>query len=148
MLLKQATISPIYKGMDKSLPENYRPVALTSHIIKVFEKCVRDKVFTYQDEQGLFASQYELEKEGLPFLNSWDIMTGCWGTWQGARMLTQCPWISPKVFDKVHHGVLPPKIKLLGISGKLRIRVHNFLTRRAQIVTVNGHRSDEVPVSI
>ena len=35
-LLKTAFIIPIHKGDSKSLPKNYRPVALTSHIIKAF----------------------------------------------------------------------------------------------------------------
>ena len=34
-------ISPVYKGGSRSIPKNYRPVALTSHIIKVFERVVR-----------------------------------------------------------------------------------------------------------
>ena len=36
--LKRCTITPIYKGGSRSLAANYRPVALTSHVIKVFEK--------------------------------------------------------------------------------------------------------------
>ena len=34
-------ISPIHKGGRRSVPKNYRPVALTSHLIKVFERVVR-----------------------------------------------------------------------------------------------------------
>eukprot|EP00111_Clytia_hemisphaerica_P005295 TCONS_00015300-protein len=39
--LKKSTINPIYKGGNKSLAANYRPVALTSHVIKIFEKVIR-----------------------------------------------------------------------------------------------------------
>ena len=34
-------ISPIHKGGSRSVPKNYRPVALTSHLIKVFERVIR-----------------------------------------------------------------------------------------------------------
>ena len=31
-------ICPIHKGGSRAIPKNYRPVALTSHLIKVFER--------------------------------------------------------------------------------------------------------------
>ena len=36
--LKRAIITPIYKGGSRNLPKNNRPVALTSHLIKILEK--------------------------------------------------------------------------------------------------------------
>ena len=36
--LKKSHIVPIHKGGNRTQPERYRPVALTSHLIKVFEK--------------------------------------------------------------------------------------------------------------
>ena len=36
--LKLASITPIYKGDSRNLPKNYRPVAVTSHLIKILEK--------------------------------------------------------------------------------------------------------------
>ena len=33
---KTAAVIPIHKGGDKSMPANYRPVSLTSVIVKVF----------------------------------------------------------------------------------------------------------------
>ena len=35
---RSARITPIFKGGSKSLPKNYRPIALTSHLIKILEK--------------------------------------------------------------------------------------------------------------
>jgi hypothetical protein len=34
-------ITPVHNGGSRGLPKNYRPVALTSHIVKVFERVVR-----------------------------------------------------------------------------------------------------------
>ena len=34
-------ISPVHKGGSRGIAKNYRPVALTSHIVKVFERVVR-----------------------------------------------------------------------------------------------------------
>ena len=39
-VLKTATIVPIYKGDSRAVPKNYRPVSLTSHLIKTFERVI------------------------------------------------------------------------------------------------------------
>ncbi|KAG0713115.1 RNA-directed DNA polymerase from mobile element jockey [Chionoecetes opilio] len=48
-----------------------------------------------------------------------------------------------KAFDKVDHGILLHKIKALGLRGKLRIWLHDFLTERVQSVVVDGQSSKE-----
>ena len=41
--LKRALITAIYKGGYRSLPKNYRPVSLTSHLIKIVAKILSKK---------------------------------------------------------------------------------------------------------
>jgi hypothetical protein len=48
-----AAITPIFKGGDKSVPKNYRPVALTSHLTKVFEKVLREEIVEHLLENDL-----------------------------------------------------------------------------------------------
>ena len=36
-----SVIVPLYKGGDKTLAENYRPLALTNHLIKTFERVLK-----------------------------------------------------------------------------------------------------------
>ena len=45
-ILKTSYNTPVFKKGNQGLPENYRPVALTSHVTKVFEKIVRKKLKT------------------------------------------------------------------------------------------------------
>ena len=40
-------IAPIHKGGSRSLPKQYRPVALTSHLIKVFERVLRTELVSH-----------------------------------------------------------------------------------------------------
>ena len=42
-IYKTANVAPMQKGGSKGDAKNYRPIALTSHIIKIFEKVVRKR---------------------------------------------------------------------------------------------------------
>ena len=46
-----------------------------------------------------------------------------------------------KAFNKCYINLLIHKAKTLGITGKVRIRIHSFLTSRKQNVVVNGTKS-------
>ena len=52
--LKNCTITPIHKGGSRSLAANYRPVALTSHVIKIFEKVLRNHIVNHMNKNDLF----------------------------------------------------------------------------------------------
>ena len=45
-------VCPIHKGGSKVDPSQYRPVALTSHLIKVFERVVRKVLVQYLESMG------------------------------------------------------------------------------------------------
>ena len=141
-LLKQATISPIHKGGDKSLPQNYRPVALTSHIIKVFEKCVRNHITTYMEENNLLNTSQHGFRKGRSCLSNllthYDQLLH--NLAEGKN--TDVVFLDfAKAFDKVDHGVLLHKLKSLGITGKLGLWLHSFLVGRSQSVAVDGEKS-------
>ena len=46
-------ISPIHKGGSRGIPSNYRPVALTSHIMKMFERVVRRQIVAHMEDNDL-----------------------------------------------------------------------------------------------
>ena len=50
-----AHIVPVHKKNDKSDPSNYRPISLTSIVIKVLEKLVHRKVIFALESQGLLS---------------------------------------------------------------------------------------------
>ena len=45
---KTANVPPIYKkGLNKSVPNNYRPISLTSQVVKVLESLIRDDILKF-----------------------------------------------------------------------------------------------------
>ena len=122
-LLKMATLCPIYKDGDRSLPKNYRPVPLTSHLINIFEKCARNKIVEHMEDHHLFSDKQHGFRKGRSCLS---------------KLLAHHDWILNDLaegrnvdvvfLDKVDHGILLHKIKALGITGKLGVWIHAFLT--------------------
>ena len=51
-----------------------------------------------------------------------------------------------KAFDKVDHGLILHKIKMLGITGKLGVWLYHFITGRTQFVRLQGGVSFNSPV--
>lgn len=58
-LWKQAVIVPIRKpGKDPTNPANYRPIALTSHMCKVMERMITERLTYYLETRNL-RSKYQ-----------------------------------------------------------------------------------------
>lgn len=54
---KEAIIIPIRKpGKDGSRPGSYRPIALTSHICKLMERMVNERLTYFLEEREMVAS--------------------------------------------------------------------------------------------
>ena len=53
-LCKFANIVPIHKGKSRAAAKNYRPVALTSLLIKIFEKVIRKHLVSFMEEHQMF----------------------------------------------------------------------------------------------
>ena len=53
-LLKQAIVVPVHKGGSRTAPAQYRPVSLTSHLMKTLERIVRRR-----SERGYFSFRKE-----------------------------------------------------------------------------------------
>ena len=48
-------ICPVHKGGLRSIPKNFRPVALTSHLIKVFERVLRKALVKHMQDNNLMS---------------------------------------------------------------------------------------------
>ena len=65
--LKRAIITSIYKGGSRNLPKNYRPVAHTSHLIKILEQILAKNIHQFLETHQKNEPQATL----LPF---WKIL--------------------------------------------------------------------------
>ena len=146
-LLKTAHIIPVYKGGCRGTPKNYRPVALTSHLIKIFEKVIRKKIVTYMETYQLFNPSQHGFRSGRSclsqMLSHYDRILEMLE--KGANV--DVVYLDfAKAFDKVDFGVTLNKLNAMGIRGKVGQWIYGFLTNRTQTVLVNKTRSRQAAV--
>ena len=143
-LLKSAVICPILKpGSQRNHPKSYRPVSLTSHIIKVFERIIRTALVKYLEDNNLVPEDQHGFIKGKSTLSQLlNHIEESIRNWEDGKATDTIYLDFAKAFDKVDHDILCHKLKALGITGKLGIWIREFLTGRTQRVSANGLLSD------
>lgn len=146
--VKQSLICPIHKGDSTALPKNYRPVALTSHLVTLFEKIVRKHIVDYLDQNHLFNPSQHGFRSGISsclsqLIAHYDKVLSILEKGSNVDVI----YLDfAKAFDKLDLNITLKKLKHLGVDGKIGRWLHSFLTNRHQTVVVNGEKSEPAPV--
>ena len=74
LFLFTANVVPIYKKGDKSDVNNYRPISLTSLVVKVMEICIRDELYNrckhlINDKQHSFLAGRSCTTQMISFID-------------------------------------------------------------------------------
>ena len=146
-IFKIANVTPIYKGGTKAKPENYRPVSLTSHIIKIFERVLVKNILKHLTVNNLINKNQHGFVPGRSAQTQWlehykDIFETIE---KGMRMDTVFLDFA-KAFDKVDHSILMRKVIGQGIKGKIGRWILEFLSNRKFKVIIDGIESEEEDV--
>ena len=144
---KLGKITPIYKGGDKRKRKNYRPVSLTSHIIKLVERVIAKRIVQHLEAENLYNDGQHGFRRGRSCL------TQLVQHYQSIlELLSQDRDVDvmyldfSKAFDKVDHNILLTKLRTIGISDQLCVWISSFLKERKQFVAVEGAVSSESSV--
>ena len=141
-MYKKQIITPVFKKGSKAIPANYRPISLTSHIIKTMERIIRDKMVShFVDNKLLCKTQHGFLKGRsclTQLIKHIDIVLNNFLT----GLDTDSIYLDfSKAFDKVDHQILLAKLYSYGIRGNLLSWIESFLSCRTQTVVVNGSHS-------
>ena len=142
-IFKLAYVTPIHKGGSKLKPEQYRPVSLTSHIMKVFERVVKCNIMEHLVQEQLISpgqhgfvpgrsTQTQLLQH---YCDVYDALA------EGVRIDTVYLDFA-KAFDKVDHSILLQKVAKHKIKGKVGLWIKEFLSNRKYKVVANGEMSE------
>ena len=142
---KRAAIVPVFKSGDKSIPGNYRPISLTSIIIKVLERIVRKQVISFLAAKGCFNDTQHGFRSGRSCLSALlDVFDNIMHMLDSDSTVDMVYLDFSKAFDKVDHGIVLHKLR--SITGSLGFWFHQFLTNRTQFVRLPGGISHDSPV--
>ena len=129
--LKEGIVTPIYKGGNKGLTKNYRPMTQTSHIGKNIERVVRERVTTYLDKIGAFNDgQHGFKKNRSCLSQLLSHQEALLQDMSKGKNVDVIYLDFAKAFDKVDHGIVLRKLRDIGIHGNLGKWMHSFLTER------------------
>ena len=132
----------MFKKGSKGLAENYRPVSLTSHLIKVFERVFRKKMIKFIEDNMLLSNNQHAFRRGRScisqLLQHWDEILH---SLQNNVNIDVVYLDFAKAFDKVDHYILLKKLHQFGIRGKLLAWIEEFITDREQQVLVENKLS-------
>ena len=140
--LKSAAIVPVYKGGGASIPSNYRPISLTSIMMKILERVIRKQIIAFMTKRCVFNPSQHGFREGRSCLSALlTVYDNIMLTLNSSSSIDMIYLDFAKAFDKVDHNILLHKVKAIGIQGKLGIWIKNFLSNRTQHVRLPGGKS-------
>ena len=145
--LKMQQITPIFKKGDKTDPANYRPVSLTSHVMKTFERVFRKNLVKYLEDGNLLsANQHGFRKKRSCMTQLLSHVEKIYESLNNNEEVDVIYLDFAKAFDKVDHQVLLAKLERYGIGGHALAWLREFLLDRKQAVVVEGQRSSLMTV--
>ena len=147
-LWKCANVTPIFKKGNKCEAGNYRPISLTSVVIKILERIIKDKITSFLDRHKLIIdSQHGFRNNRSCLTNLLEFYNYIFSNYD-ERVPSDIIYLDfKKAFDTVPHKRLLIKLKAHGMGDQLCSWVENWLTNRKQRVVINGEASDWLHVT-
>ena len=144
---KQANIVPLFKKGDKSLPENYRPISLTSLSCKILEHVVHSSVMTHLERHRVLDDAQHGFRKFRSCVSQLIITIDDFANCLRKHEQIDAIFLDfSKAFDKVDHEILLAKLEHLGIRNSLLNWSRSFLIGRSQRVVVEGMASSPTRV--
>ena len=141
---KMAAVIPIHKGGRKDTAGNYRPVSLTSVVLKVMERLLRDKIGKHLSTHDLIsAQQHGFMRNRSCLTNLLSFLDEITSRMDKGEQVEVCYLDFRKAFDSVNHRMLVAKLEYFQLTPKIIRWIEAFLTGRSFYVVVEGTRSTE-----
>ena len=145
---KMANVVPVHKKGSKDNVENYRPISLTSLVMKTLERIIKEELLIritplLDSRQHGFLSAKSCTTNMVNFSDSVVLSINDCKTF-GTDVVY---FDFSKAFDSVNHDLILLKLKYyFGIEGRLLKFIENYLSGRNQCVVMDNAKSSYKPV--
>ena len=137
-IFKVAEVKPLFKGGDRRVKGNYRPISLLPLFSKLFEKIIAKRMTTYFEKNEImtnhqfgFRKSYSTE---LAAINLYDTLLKN----LDEKKITCTIFLDlAKAFDSVNHKILLQKLEKYGVRGYPLKLLESYLSNRKQYVKLN-----------
>ena len=145
---KISKVVPLLKKGDPLQPKNYRPVALLPIFSKILERAVFIQLVNYLESNQLLNPNHHGCRQGH---NTATALLQMYDQWleevEDDKMVGVMLIDLSAAFDMVDHTILIEKLEIYGIDMKARTWMSSYLSRRTQVVMVDGCLSPPLEVS-
>lgn len=144
-ILKEAVVTPVYKGESMCDVMNFSPILVLIAISKIFESSLYVRIYShmsicnllYRDQFG-FWSGYSTELALICILK---IVADAW---EKRQLVVSVMMDLSKALDMPNHEILLNKLVIYGICGSPHSWLRSYLSNRIQRTKVNNILSDTV----
>lgn len=144
---KKSLISPIHKGKECWKLDNYRPIALLSHMSKILEKCIKTRLVKFLEENKLLSSNQYGFREGHSTEEAIFKLTKNIYNSIDNKTKSLCIFLDiRKAFDTINFEITYQKLIKLGITDKCLNFLKSYLEGRTQVCKINGVISNEMHI--
>lgn len=145
---KKCVVVPIFKSGDLSNCSNYRPIALSLSISKIFEKCMKRRILQFLYKKEFFSENQfgflpnRSTNDALFLFNKFlhenlDSNNKTLGIFLDIK----------KAFDSVNHDILLNKLFQAGFRGNIYNLMQSYLSNRTQLVKINNIYSNQLQIT-
>ena len=143
-----ANVTPLFKKGSRLEASNYRPISLTSVLVKILEKIIKSELMKHLSNNKLISNkQHGFVHKKACVTNLLETMDFLTANIEDNRPVDLILLDFAKAFDKVPHNRLAHKLEKYGITGNLLNWIKSFLTNRRQRVVLGNVFSEWAPVT-
>lgn len=143
-----ARVIPIFKKGDRLIPDNYRPISLTSTCCKLIEHIIANHILEFLERHSILTSFQHGFRKGYSTVTQLVTVTHEFAKALDNNVQVDTIFLDlSKAFDKVPHDKLIQKLKNINLPESLVAWVSRYLMNREQYVLIDGHASSCLPVT-